>query len=302
MFKGHDHKRGEFVNNPAYWCGGSRNLKELIDVEFRHAENHLEPPDWTEEDDPCWAAMHGKPYFRKGRRSPMYNMSKGMAKLMHPGYDYNFPAPNTPIDELPGYRTTQPIACSTFKPFPHGGVEKPLISGFMPMDDDALSFMDAKSSSVASSARWRGSRNSRKSEPSLRTPGDAEARSGADDASSLFGSEFSFATTRVSEGIRSVASERSLGPSEMGSVARSKLGLRPYHFGALPGGKWPQHGGRLVSQRAHVKSLDLLPTGRPYDPGDAPHVATQKRLTGKCFDFDTHRGIHQLTAMNSHGT
>jgi hypothetical protein len=307
MFKGHDPKRGEFVNNPAYWCGGSRNLNELIDVEFRHAENHLEPPDWTG-DDIYWGAMNGKPFFRKGRRSPMYNTSQGMAKLMHPGYYYNFPGPNTSIDELPGYRTTKPIECSTFKPFPYGGVEKPLISGFMPLEmlkegynDDAKT-----SSSLASSARWRGSRKDRGIERSGSAPtlrGDE-----ADDAGSLFGSEFSFATTRVSERAKSVASERSLGVSELGSVARSKLGVRPYHFGALPGGKWPQHGGRLVMQRAHVTGPNVLSTGRAFDPGDGgtrmsrgemPHVEVQKRLTGQCYDFDTDRGINQLNRMNS---
>jgi hypothetical protein len=229
MFKGHDPAHGEYVNNPAYWCNGSRNLNELIDCEFRHAENALEPPEWSQ-DDIFWATANGKPYFRKGRRSPMYNQSSGVAKLVHPGFSYNFPGPNTNVEELPQYRTTRPIRCSTFD-----GREKPLVTKLPNFDDDSASAV----ASTVSSQRWRGSRKDRglagsSSAPSLSNPSEY--------ADSEY-AESEFTTSSFRSG-----SVRSFGAGSMGSVARSKLAVRPYHFGAIPGGRWPQHGGRIINK------------------------------------------------------
>lgn len=251
---GYDPMGGNHPNNPAYWCNGGKNLEELLDVEWRYAERALHPPDWMDADI-VWEVMHGKPYFRKGRPSPMYNTSKGVARAIHPGYNYNFPAPDTKLEERPGWRTTKPFRCNTFD-----GIEKPLIGGGIAgftwtgkhwlEDDEAFERLLAgnaaappkapSEASAASSRRWRGSRAQRRLAQSASAP-DLDAASVASGVSSL-------TSTHRSE---SAASLRSLGVASLGSVARSKLAMRPYHFGAVPGGKWPTHGTRVLVQRTH---------------------------------------------------
>lgn len=192
-------------NGVAWWGQSGTIEREKIDKESKWGYRHIcSPPDWASTD----LFFNKHPYFRRGRRSPLFNNSAQIAKLLHTGIDENFPTEVTANQDYPGYpfgnkpdnrklhSWRHDVASLTFRPH-----DKPLVN----RQEDIENY-DAQ----------------RALAPSMRR------------ARSLPSSNVSY-----SSACSTVASV---------SLANSKLAVSPYFYGAIPGSRWYQESKKLMKR------------------------------------------------------
>jgi len=189
----------------AWWGQYGSIEREKIDRESQWGHNHLRsPPDWASVD----LFFNAHPYFRRGRRSPLFNNSAQIAKLLHTGICENFPSGETANEDYPGYpfgnepdnrklpTWRDQVASQTFRP-----LVKPLVN----RHEDVKKYDEQRTLA-----------------PSMRR------------ARSLPSSNVSY-----SSACSTVASV---------SLANSKLAVSPYFYGAIPGSRWYQESKKLMEK------------------------------------------------------
>lgn len=201
----------------AWWGQFGSIEREKIDKEAYWGVKHLSPPDWGSTD----LFYNAHPFFRRGRRSPLFNNSAQIAKLLHSGINENFPMAETSVEDYPGYPfQNQPdsrrlpdwrhsVASATFRPH-----DKPLVNRY----EDIERYDKARSMSYPSSLQRT------KSLPSKPSSNISYSSAGS-----------------------TVASV---------SLANSKLAIQPYFYGAIPGSRWYQESRKLLDSFNTKRSND----------------------------------------------